>query len=73
MFSVKIEYNLYEIMADRDMTERQLALKSGISHVTINNILNGRKDPNLMTICRLAIALKVPAEKLYTYYEISVH
>lgn len=70
MFDVKLEYNLYEIMAARDMTERQLALKSGVSHVTINNILNGRKDPNLTTICRLAIALKVPAEKLYTYHHI---
>ena len=65
--NVKIEYHLYQIRSDKEISSRKLAELSGVSKSTINNIENNRYEPTLLTICILAEALHMSTEALYSY------
>ena len=64
---IDLTYHIIDIMMDKKVSERRLALYSGGGHSTINDILNDRTKPTLETICKLALALNVPAHMLYSY------
>lgn len=56
--------NLAAAMADRGLTQRALADKSGVTYVYINRILVGRSDPSV-TICdKLSDALSIPFDTM---------
>ena len=42
-----------------NLSQEQLGLKSGLSRSYISDLENGKKDPSLFTIFKLADALKV--------------
>src|SRR5947209_5400266 len=56
---------LAELRATRRMSTRRLSALSGVSHVTITKIENGRTDPRQETKESLAAALGVPVELIW--------
>lgn len=64
---IKINYKIYELRVKKNMSARQLAMLAGISHTEINNIESGKKHPSLVTLCKIATALKTEPSELYTY------
>jgi transcriptional regulator with XRE-family HTH domain len=52
------------LRARKQLTQRQLAAKSGVGTATVNRIEGGDYVPNLLTLERLARALDVPMENL---------
>ena len=47
-------------MARRRMSQRMLALHSGLNHATISRLLTGSRDPSLSTVLALIRALEGP-------------
>jgi transcriptional regulator with XRE-family HTH domain len=58
--------NLQKILKDREWSVRQLARKSGDPVMTINNIVAGRNLPKAGVLVRVADALQVPLDSLFT-------
>lgn len=56
---------LDEIMYQKNVSVRQLALMSGIPRSTINDIMNGRTSPRLDTLENLARALNCQITDLF--------
>ena len=56
--------NLLSTLNANRMTQRELARRSGISHVHINRLLHGLSDPTLETVYALACAAGTTAENL---------
>ena len=58
--------NLRSAIARQNMTQRELAEKSGVHHVTICNILAGKLEPSL-TLCEsLAKAAKIKLPEIFS-------
>lgn len=51
-------------MERRGWTQRELARRAGLSHSTINFILNGRYTPKTATLVAIAQALTVPVSEV---------
>lgn len=64
---VKVNYRIWEVRTEKNLTLEQLATLSGISKTTINDIENGKKDTTVTTLCKLAKTLNIEPEKLYNY------
>ncbi len=64
---LKVTYNLYEFRMKAGLTIRQLAERSGVSKTVINDTENNVKDIRVTTLCKLARALNVKPEELYSY------
>lgn len=64
---VKIDYKLNQIMYERNISFRQLERMSGVSSSQLNDIANNKKDTTVATICKIAAALKIKPEELYSY------
>ena len=63
---VRVTYRVYEIRRIKNMTLRNLSIKSGISRTEINNIENNLKDPTIRTMCLLSLALDVSLQDLFS-------
>lgn len=56
---------LTKAMERAGLSQRQLALRSGVSQPAVNQILTGKRlDPSISTVARLADALGVGIESL---------
>lgn len=66
MLTFKIQYHLYRIREERNLSARQLAKLSGVSHTEINNIESGIKHPTVYTLCLLSLALDVSPHRLFS-------
>lgn len=64
---IKITYNLDTVMQERNLSYQQLSNMSGVSKTMLNNIVNGKRGMSVMVLCKLAEALKLSPEQLYTY------
>lgn len=53
----EFSYNLRRMLHHQRMTQLDLSEASGVSHISINNYLNGKTSPSLKNICLLAKAL----------------
>lgn len=56
---------LKDLRKEKNMSIKELAKKSGVTAVSISNYENGHYIPNLLTIKKLARALKCDFETLY--------
>ncbi len=54
---------LKRIMAERELTQTDLAKKAGIARSVVTKILLGTIDPRLSSAAALAQALKLPPEE----------
>lgn len=61
-----MENNLRRVMADRQVTEEKLSALASMTQESINRLKNTDRDPKLSTALRIARALKVPVEKIWS-------
>jgi transcriptional regulator with XRE-family HTH domain len=59
-----VSANLKRLVADRGMSQRQLAELTGYGVMTINDAINGKKMPGGGLIANLAEALKTTADEI---------
>jgi len=64
---IKVTYNLYIIRKRKELTIRELESMSGVSKSEINYIENNKTNATVENICKIAIALGVKPEDLYSY------
>ena len=64
---IKITIKIYEYRQLKRLTTRQLAALAGVSRSTISDAENGKHDITLSTLIKIAVALDVSPEKLYSY------
>ncbi len=62
-----IKFFIREIREKKGLSQSDLARLSGVSASHIGYIENGERQPTLLTMCRLAEALKVDIKELYKY------
>lgn len=58
--------NLRNALEEKGLTQKELAERSGVSHVHICRILAGKHEPTLSLCDALARGIRLPAEKLLT-------
>ena len=56
---MKIKNNLNQIMAERNVSYRQLERMTGVSHTMLNKICMGETDPTQTTMVLIAKGLKM--------------
>lgn len=62
---MRIEYLLKEIRKSKNMTLKELSIKSGVSNSHLSDIENGKKEPGFFIMARIAKALDVKTDDLY--------
>ena len=62
--SAKLGKNLKRIRTEKGITQGDIVRKLGVSRSFISNIENGKTNPTLSTISKLARALDVKIEEL---------
>ena len=58
-----------EILAEKNMSAKQLAKACGLSEMGMSNIMTGKSYPNANTIIKMAKVLEVPCGCLFDDYE----
>jgi len=61
----KLGDNLKRIRTERGISQSDIAKSLGVSRGFVSNIENGKRNPTLATISRLAKAINVPTEELF--------
>lgn len=61
--------NLVDILADRGMSQRQLAMDSGVSAAMISDYINGIRMPGLAAVINMAYALDMDVSELVDFDE----
>ena len=62
----EIEYHLFDLRKQKNLTERELSALSGVSKSQISIIEDGNANPTLHTICALSLALNVQPCDLFS-------
>ena len=62
--SAKLGKNLKRIRTEKGITQGDIVRKLGVSRSFISNIENGKTNPTLATIAKLAKAVGVSADEL---------
>lgn len=65
--------NIKRLLTEYNMTQLDLAKKSGIAHETINKIVNGKYTPSAKLISKIAKALNVDIDYLTSTTKTDVH
>lgn len=55
-----------KIRLEKNISQSELARKSGVSKAHISYIESGQKNPTLMTLCKIAQAMDVPCCCLFS-------
>jgi transcriptional regulator with XRE-family HTH domain len=61
----KLGENLKRIRTEKGISQSDIAKSLGVSRGFVSNIENGKRNPTLSTISRLAKAVDVPTEELF--------
>lgn len=54
-----------DLRKNKNLTQKQLAEKAGLSQSTISDIEDGTKSPRLKTLDKIATALDIPTYELF--------
>lgn len=65
MFYSSIGENIREVRLEKKLSQETLADRCGFSNTTLSSYENGRRDPSLDTIAKIAHALGVTIDRLY--------
>ncbi|MBN7122882.1 hypothetical protein BSU01_14355 [Erwinia billingiae] len=65
-FLVSLGNRLKTLRMDKSLTQSELSLKSSLDRTYISNLENGKRNPSILSLRRIAYALEVPIEKLLT-------
>lgn len=62
-----IVFHIKEIRIKKNLSQKQLAEMSEISKSYLSELESNLKCPTILVLCKIANALKVKVEDLYTY------
>ena len=65
--STKVKLRLKEIMQERALTQVKLSEMSGISRISIGNLINGASGITFASIQALCVALDITPADLFEY------
>ena len=65
-----MENRLTVIRAEQKLSQEDLAKAANIARPTLSAIESGKTDPNAETIAKLVKALNVPANKIFTDFDV---
>lgn len=65
--------NIKRLLTECNMTQLDLANKSGIAHETINKIVNGKYSPSAKLLSKIASAVKVDIDYLTSTTKTDIH
>ncbi len=65
--NIEVNSLLRDVRKKKQLTIMQLSKLSEVSKSHISEIENGKQVPSILVLCRLAYALGVSPEELYTY------
>lgn len=54
-----------DLRKNKNLTQKQLAQKAGLSQSTISDLEDGTKSPRLKTLDKIATALEIPTHELF--------
>jgi transcriptional regulator with XRE-family HTH domain len=57
--------NLRRACEERGISQQELAKRSGVHHVSVSRILNGKQDPSVELCERLAVAAEIRADTVF--------
>lgn len=60
---------LYDIMQERNISQRELSDMTGLAEGTISKYINGTNVPKATTIVKLALALECTTDELINFGE----
>jgi len=60
-----LKNNIRRIRFDRQMTQEELALRTGVSRQTIMSIERGRTNPSVLLAYKIATALSTPLPEVF--------
>ena len=60
-----LEDNIIRLMMEKNLTARALSIRIEKNEWYITRMLNGKIDPSLQVICKIAEVLRVSAEDLF--------
>ncbi|HXI51199.1 MAG TPA: helix-turn-helix transcriptional regulator [Candidatus Saccharimonadales bacterium] len=63
---MKLHNNLGRLMTEKGITEEELARRTGIRQNSINPIKNGKQTPKIDTALRIAKAMKVRLDRIWS-------
>jgi transcriptional regulator with XRE-family HTH domain len=66
---MRIEYRIREWRYARNLSQRDLEKKSGVSRSQISKYEHGDHHPTIMTLAQIALALHVEISDLYKLYK----
>lgn len=61
--------NLRYLMTEKNISQRELARKTNLSHTTIGRYLNGTLMPSAKAIVNLSYVLECPYEDLIDFFD----
>ncbi len=71
-YSEAVIKRLTELCAERNITINKLAILSGITQSTVDNLIKGKtKNPKLKTLHKLAIGLDMTVSELLNFPEMN--
>lgn len=68
IMEVKIKVLVRAARKKKGLSIEELSKLSGVSIAHISDVENQKSIPTLQILCQLAVALDIPAHKLYTYH-----
>ena len=60
----RVGVNLKRLRQDRGLSQEELAFESGLHRTYISGVERGVRNPTILVLEKIAVALKVPAAKL---------
>lgn len=68
---MKVTMKLWEVRESKNINMRELSMLSKVAYSHIWKIENENRIPTLTILCKLAIALDVDPQELYSYKKIN--
>lgn len=66
MSTVALKNNIRRLRFERNMTQEELALRTGVSRQTVMSIERGRTNPSVLLAYKIASALGVELTEVFT-------
>lgn len=66
MSTVQLRNAIRRLRFDRNMTQEELALRTGVSRQTIMSIERGRTNPSVLLALKISFALGVNVEEVFS-------
>jgi len=64
---MKVKIHIESTRLEKGLSLSELARRSGVSKSYLHDIEQGKSYPTVLVLCKIAIALDVPADELFSY------